>query len=420
MKTTKTIEDFLFESIPSINVSAPASTTTSKAPKEVASEVSIDELDKSEELEWVENESAVIYDSDKVSVFYPRTKDQAIELGKEWPPGKSCKWPVAALGQDNTYNQNTFIEGRTFYFVVEKNPDRRWLVDVHPNRDVRVWSEESENEDQTIPYISMRKWFNTLNLNSQFFKRVKRKPLDLRIEDVVDGKWKTNPDGSIDVYGNVDISYKRLTKIPWKFGYVSGDFDCSWNEIESLEGSPQTVDGNFKCSRTLINNCIGGPVVVSGNFYCSFNKNIQSLEGAPETVGGNFTCSYNKQLQTVEDFSKDVGGNISCSFNSKLSSYKGFPSLINGKCSMTFNPKCVTLEGGPTKVDGDFNCANGHLINLIGGPKEVGGDYNCSNNDLVSFEGAPKILSGNFKFADNERLSQNYVQAFINQRKKQK
>ena len=57
--------------------------------------------------------------------------------------------------------------------------------------------------------------------------------------------YTINPDGSIDVDGNVNLSYMGLTKIPIKFNKVSGYFDCSYNFITSLEGCPREVVGNF-------------------------------------------------------------------------------------------------------------------------------------------------------------------------------
>ena len=59
--------------------------------------------------------------------------------------------------------------------------------------------------------------------------------------------YKINPDGSIDVNGNVDLSYMGLTKIPLKFNKVNGWFDCSYNKLTSLEGCPKEVEWSFYC-----------------------------------------------------------------------------------------------------------------------------------------------------------------------------
>jgi len=48
--------------------------------------------------------------------------------------------------------------------------------------------------------------------------------------------YTVNPDGTVDVDGDVYLSDTKLTKLPLKFGYVSGSFRCAWNQLTSLEG----------------------------------------------------------------------------------------------------------------------------------------------------------------------------------------
>lgn len=84
--------------------------------------------------------------------------------------------------------------------------------------------------------------------------------------------YTINEDESIDVDGNVDLSNKKLIKLPLKFRNVSGNFYCFYNQLTSLEG---------------------GPTHVGGNFYCSDNQ-LTSLEGCPTHVGGYFNCSNNQ------------------------------------------------------------------------------------------------------------------------------
>ena len=59
--------------------------------------------------------------------------------------------------------------------------------------------------------------------------------------------YTINPDGSIDVDGNVDLSMKKLTKLPLKFNKVSGFFNCSSSQLITLEGCPKEVGGSFYC-----------------------------------------------------------------------------------------------------------------------------------------------------------------------------
>ena len=60
-------------------------------------------------------------------------------------------------------------------------------------------------------------------------------------------KYTINSDGTVDVDGDVDISHKKLTKIPVQFRCVDGSFYCRNNNLTSLKGAPREVGGNFWC-----------------------------------------------------------------------------------------------------------------------------------------------------------------------------
>ena len=115
-----------------------------------------------------------------------------------------------------------------------------------------------------------------------------------------------NDDESIDVNGDVDLSYRSLTKLPLKFRNVSGNFSCSRNKLTSLEGCPSSVGGDFYCNRNKLTSLEGCPSSVGGDFYCDSNE-LTSLEGSPSSVGGDFSCSYNK-LTSLEGCPRSVGG----------------------------------------------------------------------------------------------------------------
>jgi hypothetical protein len=161
--------------------------------------------------------------------------------------------------------------------------------------------------------------------------------------------WSLNDDGSIDVDEDVNIPFKKLTKLPLKFRNVSGNFDCSFNDLTSLEGSPKSV---------------------SGGFNCSYNK-LTSLEGSPESVGGYFDCSYNN-LTSLEGSPKSVGGDFYCSDNNLTS-----------------------LEGGPKSVSGDFCCYNNKLTSLEGASESIRDYFICEDNPVYQiwnlFEDKDKI-----------------------------
>lgn len=118
--------------------------------------------------------------------------------------------------------------------------------------------------------------------------------------------YTVNPDGSIDVDGNIILSYDfergELSKIPLKFGNIIGDFECDRNQLTTLKGSPKSVVGNFDCSGNKLTSLEYCPESVGGNFYCGYNKLI-SLEGLPE-IGGYLNCRHNQitDFQGVPEF----------------------------------------------------------------------------------------------------------------------
>jgi len=151
-------------------------------------------------------------------------------------------------------------------------------------------------------------------------------------------------DGLVNVDGGVYLYRKGLTKLPLKFGEVSGDFNCSYNRLTSLEGSPSRVGESFGCHNNKLTSLEGAPIRVGGAFYCYANR-LTSLEGAPTRVGGGFYCSFNQ--------------------------------LTN-------------LEGAPEVVENGFYCNDNKLTTLKGGSKVRGTDYYASHNQLINFYGFPE------------------------------
>jgi hypothetical protein len=110
--------------------------------------------------------------------------------------------------------------------------------------------------------------------------------------------YTVNVDGTVDVNGDVSLSgwhpaniKEKLTKIPLKFGKVTGYFSCSSNDLTSLEGSPTHVGDYFNCSANKLTSLEGGPREVGGAFYCQDN-NLVTLDGAPKEIGGYFNCGF--------------------------------------------------------------------------------------------------------------------------------
>jgi hypothetical protein len=114
-------------------------------------------------------------------------------------------------------------------------------------------------------------------------------------------KYKINEDGSIDVSGDVNLSYKGLSELPLKFRNITGDFYCNSNQLISLEGSPQSVGGYFYCNNNQLISLDGCPQTVGGSFFCDDNKLI-SLDGCPKSVGGDFYCDNNPCYPIYEEW----------------------------------------------------------------------------------------------------------------------
>ena len=103
--------------------------------------------------------------------------------------------------------------------------------------------------------------------------------------------YTINNDGSVDVDGDVNLRNKGLTKLPLKFGSVTGNFYCHRNRLTTLEGAPSYVGGDLYCNNNKLTSLEGCPDHVGGDFNCSNNK-LASLEGGPIHVGAGFYCTY--------------------------------------------------------------------------------------------------------------------------------
>jgi hypothetical protein len=100
----------------------------------------------------------------------------------------------------------------------------------------------------------------------------------------------TIDNGLVNVNGDVNLSGERLTKLPVRFGIVTGNFDCKGNGLTDLNGSPNIVHGDFYCMYNQLTTLEGSPNIVHGNFWCEDNENLTSLKGAPDLIGGVFNC----------------------------------------------------------------------------------------------------------------------------------
>jgi hypothetical protein len=149
--------------------------------------------------------------------------------------------------------------------------------------------------------------------------------------------YTINEDGSIDVDGNVYLSYEKLYELPLKFGRVTGNFDCSRNQLTTLEGCPGEVGGGFYCNGNKLTTLEGCPREVGGYFNCSYNK-LTTLDGCPKMVDGEFNCGANN-LTIINDeleFVKIIGY-FDIEYNPIYQVYKLFSDFESFKYSLDYN-----------------------------------------------------------------------------------
>jgi hypothetical protein len=124
--------------------------------------------------------------------------------------------------------------------------------------------------------------------------------------------WTLNSSGLVDVDGDVFLAYQGLSKLPLKFGRVTGNFRCYSNQLTSLEGCPTEIGGDFFCRHNKLTTLEGCPTEIGGVFFC-YNNNLTSLKGAPEYIEGqvdfmpnNNLPEYIKQIVELNSFSRDI------------------------------------------------------------------------------------------------------------------
>jgi len=109
---------------------------------------------------------------------------------------------------------------------------------------------------------------------------------------------------SVDVDGNVNLYDKGLTKLPLKFGKVSGYFSCSYNQLKSLSGAPLSVGGYFSCRFNQLKSLEGISGRISGAIYCTDNQ-LRDVKGVKDGWLGEFSVYGNPVHEIFKLFPKD-------------------------------------------------------------------------------------------------------------------
>jgi hypothetical protein len=137
--------------------------------------------------------------------------------------------------------------------------------------------------------------------------------LDWCEQNLPEGKWKVNPQGKVDVKGDVEIIMMSFYEFPVPFGRVKGTFNCKYcKNLKTLKGAPEYVEGFFILDGCInLKSLVGSPKRVSDSFRCSRCSSLENLEGASENVG-RFICNRCENLKSLEGISTYVKMFVDC------------------------------------------------------------------------------------------------------------
>ena len=151
-------------------------------------------------------------------------------------------------------------------------------------------------------------WFKSMlngGKNSRIREKINTREIDSICRKYRIQNYTINPDESIDVDGDVNLSSRGLKRIPLKFRNVRGYFYCNYNQLTSLEGCPQSVGGAFSCSGNQLTSLEGCPQIVGGAFYCYSNK-LTDFNGFPEYWTGIVAFNGNPVKKILDRFKRDL------------------------------------------------------------------------------------------------------------------
>lgn len=120
----------------------------------------------------------------------------------------------------------------------------------------------------------------------------------------------------VDVYGDVDLSYNSMTKIPVKFGNVYGKFIIrGCKNLTSLIGCPHSAE-LIDCSFTNIKDFSGIDMV--NDIYATHLNCLESFNGLPETLNVLMLDNSCGNIKCIDHFPKTITNTLTVSDNFKL------------------------------------------------------------------------------------------------------
>ncbi len=122
-------------------------------------------------------------------------------------------------------------------------------------------------------------------------------------------QFTVNGDLSVDVDGDVSVTTEAYTRIPCKFGKVSGNFVWAGGKLRSLENAPDEVGGEFDVHANQITSLQGFPSTVGGDVSLSGNQ-LTTWEGLPSTINGDLYVHGNPASDMVEHLPAEIKGSL--------------------------------------------------------------------------------------------------------------
>jgi hypothetical protein len=116
--------------------------------------------------------------------------------------------------------------------------------------------------------------------------------------------YTINPDGSIDVNGNVELYYMELTELPLTFNKVTGNFNCGYNNLTTLKGSPRWIGGYFSCGYNDLTSLEFSPEYVGGHFYCETNQLTNNY--CITEIRGKFYTTLKQSGLIINEYNKST------------------------------------------------------------------------------------------------------------------
>jgi len=249
---------------------------------------------RSEVREEARDGAEITFQNSRFVVRYITTREASVVYGI------GTKWCISSKGDDrhwNGYNE----AGSSFYFIIdnklnEDDPRYKIAVQFTLDKDVNVWNAIDNDEEMSNRVVGLEYIYKQGIPDTAFkYHIIKDFSSILQEKYLIDvrGRAILNSRGEYDIIGDVLFWYTNYTKIPVKFGEVSGYFDCSRNKLTTLKNCPTSVGGYFSCYNNHLTSLKFAPTSVGGYFDCS-NNNLTTLKDCPTSVGGYFSCYKQK------------------------------------------------------------------------------------------------------------------------------